>query len=86
MEQKTGVYLTSHISNLISNKKIGYDAKRAFFNNTGLGNYSRWLIKAIAAHYPENALFLYTPKAKANSRLNFLRDFSNIRIVTPINI
>ncbi|RYE14288.1 MAG: glycosyltransferase family 1 protein [Sphingobacteriales bacterium] len=63
--------------------KIGYDAKRAFLNNTGLGNYSRWLIKAVADHFPGNRLFLYTPKVKANTRLNFLRDHSNIHIVTP---
>ncbi|MEO3404457.1 glycosyltransferase family 1 protein [Mucilaginibacter sp. CAU 1740] len=63
--------------------KIGYDAKRAFYNNTGLGNYSRWLIKGIASVNSANALYLYTPKAKANPRLNFIVDFPNIRTVTP---
>jgi len=63
--------------------KIGYDAKRAFYNNTGLGNYSRWLIKGIASLNPSNILYLYTPKAKANARLNFIGSFSNIQTVTP---
>jgi glycosyltransferase involved in cell wall biosynthesis len=63
--------------------KIGYDAKRAFYNNTGLGNYSRWLIKGIASLNSSNTLYLYTPKAKANPRLNFVGDYPNIRIVTP---
>jgi glycosyltransferase involved in cell wall biosynthesis len=63
--------------------KIGYDAKRAFLNNTGLGNYSRWLIKAMASYHPDNNYYLYTPKAKANSRLNFLKDHGNIHIVSP---
>lgn len=63
--------------------KIGYDAKRAFFNNTGLGNYSRWLIKALAYFHPENSYFLYTPKAKENSRLHFLGDHGNIFTVVP---
>jgi glycosyltransferase involved in cell wall biosynthesis len=63
--------------------KIGYDAKRAFFNNTGLGNYSRWLIKTVAYFHPENSCFLYTPKAKNNSRLGFLAHFTNIYVVTP---
>lgn len=63
--------------------KIGYDAKRAFLNNTGLGNYSRWLIKAMAGYYPDNSYYLYTPKVKANSRLNFLKDNDNIHIVAP---
>jgi glycosyltransferase involved in cell wall biosynthesis len=63
--------------------KIGYDAKRAFYNNTGLGNYSRWLIKGVASLNPSNTLYLYTPKAKANPRLNFIGDYSNIHTVTP---
>jgi glycosyltransferase involved in cell wall biosynthesis len=62
--------------------KIGYDAKRAFLNNTGLGNYSRWLIGNMTKHYPENEYYLYTPKVKSN-RLGFLKDLSNIKTVTP---
>lgn len=42
--------------------RIGYDAKRYFHNRTGLGNYSRDLIRILAAHYPENEYLLYTPK------------------------
>lgn len=34
--------------------KIGYDAKRAFHNITGLGNYSRTLIGGMMKRYPEN--------------------------------
>jgi glycosyltransferase involved in cell wall biosynthesis len=64
--------------------KIGYDAKRAFLNNTGLGNYSRWLVKALAQQHPENTYYLYTPKVKPNPRLNFLQQFSNIITVTPV--
>jgi len=63
--------------------KIGYDAKRAFFNNTGLGNYSRWLIKTVAYFHPENSCFLYTPRAKNNPRLGFLAHFTNIYTVIP---
>lgn len=63
--------------------KIGYDAKRAFYNNTGLGNYSRWLIKGFASLNPANMVYVYTPKAKANPRLNFIGNFPNIRTVTP---
>lgn len=46
----------------MSGLKIGYDAKRAFFNQTGLGNYSRNLINAMLQHYPQNRYALYTPK------------------------
>ncbi|MEO7216126.1 glycosyltransferase family 1 protein [Mucilaginibacter sp.] len=63
--------------------KIGYDAKRAFLNNTGLGNFSRWLIKTTAEHYPENTYLLYTPKLKPNKWRNFFESFSNVKIITP---
>ncbi len=43
--------------------KIGFDAKRAAANSTGLGNYSRLVIAEMAAHYPDDSLTLYTPKA-----------------------
>jgi glycosyltransferase involved in cell wall biosynthesis len=62
--------------------KIGYDAKRAFLNNTGLGNYSRWLIKSVSQYYPENEFFLYTPKVKPGSRADLPEESGNTRIIT----
>ncbi|MCK4749114.1 MAG: glycosyltransferase family 4 protein [Bacteroidales bacterium] len=41
--------------------RIGYDAKRAFNNFSGLGNYSRYVISNICRFYPENECLLYTP-------------------------
>ncbi len=41
--------------------RIGFDAKRAFFNNSGLGSYSRNLLEGLAKKYPENEYYLYTP-------------------------
>jgi len=41
--------------------RIGFDAKRAFNNYSGLGNYSRYIISNICRFYPENECFLYTP-------------------------
>jgi len=41
--------------------KIGFDAKRAFCNHSGLGNYSRTLLSNLFEFYPENEYFLYTP-------------------------
>ncbi len=43
---------------------IGFDAKRAFQNRTGLGNYSRTLIRSLAEYYPQHHYFLFAPKAK----------------------
>ncbi len=41
--------------------RIGFDAKRAFYNKSGLGSYSRNLIQGLAEKYPENEYVLYTP-------------------------
>lgn len=41
--------------------RIGFDAKRAFNNYSGLGNYSRYVISNICRFYPENDCLLYTP-------------------------
>lgn len=45
--------------------KIGYDAKRAFHNKTGLGNYSRSLIENMRRLFPENHYLLFNPKPSA---------------------
>ena len=42
--------------------KIGFEAKRVFHNTTGLGNYSRDLIRIVSHYFPENTYFLYNPK------------------------
>jgi glycosyltransferase involved in cell wall biosynthesis len=42
--------------------KIGFDAKRAFHNNTGLGNYSRFVIEAMLKYFSQNEYFAYSPK------------------------
>jgi len=44
--------------------RIGFDAKRAFFNFSGLGNYSRNIISYLGNNFPENDYFLYIPKQK----------------------
>lgn len=64
--------------------KYGYDAKRFFLNTTGLGNYSRWLVKAMAEHYPDNEYYLYTPKVKPGSRFDFLKELANVKTVLPV--
>jgi hypothetical protein len=63
--------------------RIGYDAKRFFLNTTGLGNYSRWLVKSLALYYPDNTYLLYTPKVEANNRVDFLRSYKNIQTMLP---
>lgn len=49
--------------------RIGYDAKRIFHNTTGLGNYSRDLVRIMSAFFPENQYYLYNPKPAKVDRL-----------------
>jgi glycosyltransferase involved in cell wall biosynthesis len=41
---------------------IGFDAKRAYHNQTGLGHYSRTLIHSLANYFPAQEYFLFNPK------------------------
>jgi len=50
--------------------RIGYDAKRIFHNSTGLGNYSRDLVRIMASYYADNQYFLYNPKEAKINRLS----------------
>jgi len=47
--------------------RIGYDAKRIFHNETGLGTYSRSLVSAIKKLDPAFQLHLYTPSNPQHS-------------------
>ena len=40
---------------------IAYDAKRITNNATGLGNYSRFVMKTLTEFRPENRYLLYSP-------------------------
>ena len=41
---------------------IGFYAKRAAQNRTGLGNYSRFVIRILSEQFASNSYHLYTPK------------------------
>ncbi len=65
---------------------IGIDAKRIFFNHSGLGNYSRRFCIALARNLPDDRFHLYSPKTvpSGNPYLDeTTRD--NVRIVLPEN-
>ncbi len=59
--------------------KIGFDAKRAFLNSSGLGNYSRTLITNLQNFYPANNYHLFTSK---NTDVYFKPNV-NLKIQTP---
>jgi len=60
--------------------KIGYDAKRIFHNTTGLGNYSRDLVRIMAHYYPDNQYYLYNPK---NPKVKRLKIQPNMLVKQP---
>ena len=74
---------TAIINENSSPVSIGFDAKRAFYNNSGLGNYSRNLLSAFANNYPENSYFLFTPKTK---RRIILENEEQYKIVEPYSL
>jgi glycosyltransferase involved in cell wall biosynthesis len=49
--------------------RIAYDAKRIFHNTTGLGNYSRDLVRILSEFYPNNEYWLYNPRPAKVHRL-----------------
>lgn len=63
--------------------KIGFDAKRAFANRTGLGNYSRNLIRAFYRIHPENEYILFTTQINTKSFEFPDREAKNITVETP---
>ncbi len=58
---------------------IGFDAKRAFHNGTGLGHYSRTLINSLALQYPEHHYYLFNPKPSTFYQPNF----NNVHTILP---
>lgn len=59
--------------------RIGFDAKRYFLNKTGLGNYSRDLIRILEKYAPENEYLKYTPKI-GDQYINQSATQDNIRL------
>lgn len=62
---------------------IGFDAKRAFLNNSGLGNYSRTLIKSLYKYYPTNSYHLYSPKVRRSRFYQLVRASNKFHIHQP---
>lgn len=60
---------------------IGFDAKRAFYNRTGLGNYSRNLVEALHINYPVHAIQLYVPRLKEHSLFDQCREWNKVSLI-----
>ncbi len=63
--------------------KIGFDAKRAFNNVSGLGNYSRSLITSLCDHAASDEYHLYTTRDKGGDFSQEIRQKKNALIHLP---
>ncbi len=61
--------------------RIGFDAKRIFYNQTGLGNYARSLITGLCKEFPENTYDLYSPGIRICS--DFMKGQSQVNRHLP---
>ena len=63
--------------------QIGFDAKRLFLNNRGLGNYARNLLYGLEKFYPANDYFLFTPRISNEYVSPALLNSNNVHVRTP---
>jgi glycosyltransferase involved in cell wall biosynthesis len=62
---------------------IGFDAKRAFLNQSGLGNYSRTLIKSLSYYFPNNHYSLFTTKKRSSETSFNIGSNKNTSVILP---
>jgi glycosyltransferase involved in cell wall biosynthesis len=67
---------------LLRDMNIGFDAKRAYHNQTGLGHYSRTLIHSLAKDFSENEYYLFN--TKPSSLFSF--DEKNVHEILPSGV
>jgi len=60
--------------------RIGFDAKRAFHNTSGLGNYSRDLLRILSNAWQNDEFLLFNPKP---SLKKFGQNFNNTTQINP---
>ena len=65
---------------------IGFDAKRAFANNTGLGNYSRYIISNLSTYFPDCRFRLYAPKKVDHPGMKQISEKENVSFFFPTGI
>jgi glycosyltransferase involved in cell wall biosynthesis len=63
--------------------RFGYDAKRLFNNFTGLGNYSRTLLKNLSYYYPDHAYFLFSPRIERKPETKLFTSSASFSLITP---
>lgn len=64
--------------------RIGFDAKRAAQNRTGLGNYSRFVLRILSLCKPENDYHVYIPNKNRTPYLNDIPTLSSLHQHYPV--
>lgn len=64
---------------------IGFDAKRAAQNRTGLGNYSRFVIRLLSQQHPENEYYLYVPKQDKMPYITEIPTLAKLKLHFPLS-
>lgn len=63
--------------------KIGFDAKRAAQNRTGLGNYSRFVVRILSQLQADNEYHLYVPRRNRTPYLQEIPTLKALRLHFP---
>lgn len=63
--------------------EIGFDAKRAAQNRTGLGNYSRFVIRILSERFADNDYHLFIPKPQRMPYLSEIPTLSKLSLHFP---
>jgi glycosyltransferase involved in cell wall biosynthesis len=66
--------------------RVGFDAKRLFLNDRGLGSYSRNLLTGLVNYQGENEFFLYSPKASNKFISTEVTGLPHTHVRTPSGI
>jgi len=67
---------------IFASMNIGFDAKRAYHNGTGLGHYSRNLINSLSEFFPQHQYYLFNPKPSSVFKIRG----NNVHEVLPSGI
>jgi glycosyltransferase involved in cell wall biosynthesis len=63
--------------------KIAFDAKRITMNKTGLGNYGRFVVNALASQYTEDDFLLYTTNEVSKELEQTIPRQNNVKYLYP---
>jgi len=65
--------------------RVGFDAKRAFRNFTGLGNYSRNIMELLVRNYGNDSFIAYSPQKPVKRAVAFVNDNPAMQVQYPHN-